>query len=161
MAGMRIEVPAYGAVAIARLYDEFAPKTIAALRTSLPFTGPGIHAMRAGREVFTLIPAPTTDPGAENQSIFPIPGDLYLFHQPEGYRPMELPAWVRAAKGTTEYWHIAIWYGRDSFPMSPTGIYPGNHFGEIEDGLKGLAEACERIRFEGVKDIRYTIIDAG
>jgi hypothetical protein len=28
--------------------------------------GPGIHAMRAGRQVFTLIPAPAADPGEEN-----------------------------------------------------------------------------------------------
>jgi hypothetical protein len=63
-------IPIYGVVAIARLYDEFAPKTISALRTSLPYSGPGIHAIRAGCEVFTLIPAPAIDPGAENLSIF-------------------------------------------------------------------------------------------
>jgi hypothetical protein len=159
MTRMEIVVPKYGARALARLYDEWSPKTIAALRSSLPFTGPGIHAMRAGREVFTLIPAPASDPGPENQTVFPVPGDLWLFHQPEGYRPFEIPAHLRAERGTTEYWHIAIWYGRDSFPLSPTGIYPGNHFGEVEEGLLELAEACERIRFEGVTDIAYRILD--
>src|SRR5438034_3344062 len=87
MTRMEIEVPDFRVRAVARLYDEYAPKTIKALATVLPFTGPGIHAIRAGREVFTLIPGPRTDPGEENQSVFPIPGDLYLFHQREGYRP--------------------------------------------------------------------------
>jgi hypothetical protein len=42
--------------------------------------------------------------------------------------------------------------------MSPTGVHLGNHFGEIEEALKQLAEACG-LRFEGVKDIHYTIVD--
>jgi hypothetical protein len=154
---MRIEIPAFGAAATARLYTEYTPKTIEALRSSLPFTGPGIHAMRAGREVFTLIPSPAVDPGAENQSVFPAPGDLYLFHQPEGYRPIDLPKHLRAEQHTSEYWHIAIWYGRDSLPMTPTGLYPANHFGEIIEGLDELAVACERIRFEGVQPVTFEI----
>jgi hypothetical protein len=160
MTKMEIEVPDFGVVATARLYDEYTPKTIKALDSVLPFTGPGIHAIRAGREVFTLIPTPKFDPGAENQSVFPAPGDLYLFHQPEGYRPMDVPLRYRAEKGTSEYWHIAIWYGRDSLPMSPTGIYPANHFGEIEHGLPQLAEACERIRFEGVRNVTFRIVQS-
>jgi hypothetical protein len=160
-ARMEISAPATGARAIARLYTEYAPKTIEALRTSLPFQGPGIHAIRAGREVFTLIPKPAFDPGAENQSVFPAPGDLYLFHQPEGYRPMDIPKRFRADAQTTEYWHIAIWYGRDSLPMSPTGMTPANHFGEIVEGLEELADACELIRFEGVREVSYRILEAG
>jgi hypothetical protein len=154
-----LEITIGSARARARLYDDFAPKTIEALRGSLPFTGPGLHAIRAGREVFTLIPSPPFDPGAENQSVFPAPGDLYLFHQPEGYRPMDVPKRFRADTATTEYWHIAIWYGRDSLPMTPTGLYPANHFGEIVDGLEDIAEACETIRFEGVQDVSYRILE--
>ena len=119
MVKMVIEIPDFGATAVARLYEDFAPQSIRALQTVLPFTGPGIHAMRAGREVFTLIPKPSLDPGAENQSVFPAPGDLYLFHQPAGYRPMDVPLRFRAEKGTTEYWHIAIWYGRDFAANDP------------------------------------------
>jgi len=159
MTKLEIAIPEFGARALARLYDEFAPKTIAALRTCLPYTGPGIHAIRAGREVFTLIPKPKSDPGAENQSVFPAPGDLYLFHQEEGYRPMDVPKRFRADQQSSEYWHIAIWYGRDSLPMSPTGLYPANHFGEVVEGLAVLADACERIRFEGVRPVTYRILD--
>ena len=159
MARLIIEVPDFGARAVAKLYHDYAPKTVEALRSVLPFKGPGIHAMRAGREVFTLVPKPKSDPGKENQSVFPAPGDLYLFYQPQGYRPMDVPLRFRADKGTTEYWHIAIWYGRDSLPMTPTGLYPANHFGEIETGLPELAEACERIRFEGVKEVSYSIVE--
>ncbi len=157
MTKMEIEIAECGVVALAKLYEEYTPNTIKALATVLPYKGPGIHAIRAGREVFTLIPKPEFDPGEENQSVFPAPGDLYLFHQPKGYRPMDVPVRFRADKATTEYWHIAIWYGRDSLPMSPTGIYPANHFGEIETGLAALAEACERIRFEGVKQIEFRL----
>ncbi len=158
MTHMEIRVPKYGARAIAALYDDHASNTVKALATSLPHTGPGIHAIRAGREVFTLVPAPHFDPGPENQSIFPIPGDLYLFHQAAGYRPIEIPTEFRADKTTTEYWHIAIWYGRDSYPMSPTGVAPANHFGEVIEGLSDLASACERIRFEGVTDVSYRLV---
>jgi hypothetical protein len=156
---MEIEVPSFGVRAVATLYDDWSAKTISALKTSLPFSGPAIHAMRAGREVFTLIPKPAEDPGPENQSVFPVPGDLYLFHQPEGYRAFEIPTHLRAEKHTTEYWHIAVWYGRDSFPMTPTGVYPGNHFGEVTEGLDELAVACERIRFEGTQDMSFRLID--
>lgn len=159
MALLRIEFPAFKVVGRARLYEEESPRTVAALRSSLPFEGPGLHAIRAGREVFTLIPAPGKDPGPENQSVFPIPGDLYLFHQAPGYRPWDVPKRFRADPTTTEYWHIAIWYGRDSIPMSPTGITPANHFGEIVENLAGIAEASERIRFEGVTPIAYSIED--
>jgi len=161
MSTLRIEFVEHGIVGTARLYDEESPRTVAALRTSLPFTGPGLHAIRAGREVFTLIPAPSSDPGPENQSVFPIPGDLYLFHQAPGYRPWDVPKKYRADPTTTEYWHIAIWYGRDSIPMSPTGITPANHFGEIIENLTGIAEACERIRFEGVTPISYSMVEPG
>lgn len=159
MTRMEIEVPDVGTRAVARLYDGYAPKTIRALTTVLTFTGPGIHAIRAGREVFTLLPATCDDPGEENQSVFPILGDLYLFHQHEGFRPIELPIRLRAEKGTIEYSHIVIWYGRDSFPLSPTGVYPDNHFGEIEIGLPELADACERIRFEDIRNISYRMME--
>ena len=72
---------------------------------------------------------------------------------------MDVPMRYRAEKGTSEYWHIAIWYGRDSLPMSPTGLYPANHFGEIESGMAELAEACERIRFEGVRTVAFSLVD--
>jgi hypothetical protein len=159
MTRLEITIPDYGGRAVAELYEEYTPKTIEALRSSLPYTGPGIHAIRAGREVFTLIPGPSVDPGPENQSVFPAPGDLYLFHQPAGYRPMDVPKRFRADQTTSEYWHIAIWYGRDSLPMSPTGLYPANHFGEIVEGLDSLAAACEQIRFEGVRDVTYRFLD--
>lgn len=159
MPALEIEIAEFGALARAKLYSEYASRTIEALATSLPYTGPGIHAIRAGREVFTLIPKPRFDPGPENQSVFPAPGDLYLFHQSAGYRPMDIPRHLRAEKNTSEYWHIAIWYGRDSLPMSPTGLYPANHFGEIVSGMEDLAAACERIRFEGVRPISYRLIE--
>src|SRR5687768_416164 len=102
MAKMIIEIPDFGVRAVAKLYQDYAPKTLEALRSVLPFKGPGIHAIRAGREVYTLIPKPKIDPGKENQSVFPAPGDLYLFYQPEGYRPMDVPLRYRAEKDTTE-----------------------------------------------------------
>ena len=159
MAYMEILINEFGARAVAQLYEAHAPKTVKAVASVLPFTGPGIHAMRAGREVYTVIPSPATDPGAENQSVFPIPGDLYLYHQAEGWRAIDVPTRLRAEKDTTEFWHIAIWYGRDSFPISPIGIDPGNHFGEVEEGLPALAEACERIRFEGLQDVTFRLLD--
>ena len=79
MARMEILIEAFNTRAVARLYEDYAPKTVEAVSSVLPFTGTGIHAMRAGREVYTLIPNPALDPGEENQSIFPVPGDLYLF----------------------------------------------------------------------------------
>jgi hypothetical protein len=73
MTRMRIEIPAFGVVATARLDDEVSrrhrrPPDIAAVH------GPGIHAMRAGREVFTLIPAPHDGPGRREPEHLPDPG---------------------------------------------------------------------------------------
>ncbi len=48
--------------AVVRLCEDYAPQTVCALQTSLSFTGPGIHAIRVGREGFTVIPTPRFDP---------------------------------------------------------------------------------------------------
>jgi hypothetical protein len=72
---------------------------------------------------------------------------------------MELPAWAPGPRS-----HDRVLAHRHLVPARlvpdvATALYPRNHFGDFEDWLKKLAEACERIRFEGVKDIRYAITD--
>jgi hypothetical protein len=156
---MNIEFPSFGLAGVAKLYTDHAPRTVRALHDVLPLQGPAIHAIRAGREVFSHLPPLSSEPGPENQSVFPAPGDLYLFHRSAGHRTLEQPRRLGERGSPESTWHIAIWYGRDSLPMTPSGLEPGNHFGEIVDGLDRIAEACERIRFEGVVDVRFALVD--
>jgi len=51
---MEIEVPDFRVRAMARLYDEYAPKTIGARATVLPFTGPVFMQSERGGKCLRL-----------------------------------------------------------------------------------------------------------
>src|SRR3954447_20896584 len=69
-----------GARCVARLLDEQAPRTCAALWDALPQGGDAFHGKYARNEIYTLVEdfAPA-DPGQENTTITPIPGDVCAF----------------------------------------------------------------------------------
>ena len=129
---------------VARLLDDAAPRTCAAVWDTLPLEGDAYHARWAGREVYTLVPPLGSDPGAENGTIFPIPGDLLYFNVPAD--SIDVPPERRTGRPIVD---LALFYGRNNYLLGPAGHMPGNLFAVITENLDGLAAACNSIWYEG------------
>lgn len=144
-----------GIRAVAELLDEEAPKTCEAVWQGLPQSGPIWHAKFANNEIFILTPpfAPE-EPGRENGTVFPIPGDLLYFFIPPG---SPVPAEVREQANATGLVDLALFYGRNNYLHGPEGHMPGNLFATITEGLKPLAAACQEIWRHGGSSETMTI----
>jgi hypothetical protein len=132
-----------GLRAVAEMMDEEAPKTCEAVWNALPQSGSVWHAKFANNEIFILTPpfAPE-EPGRENGTVFPIPGDLLYFYIPPG---SPVPTEVREQCAATGLVDLALFYGRNNYLHGPEGHMPGNLFATITEGLKEFAVACQDI----------------
>ncbi len=140
--------------AVATLLEEEAPRTCAALWELLPIDGETYHAKWAGRELYTLVPPPKVGPGQENATIMPIPGDLLYFDvSPDS---IDIPVDLRKAnpRGLVD---VAVFYGRNSFLLSPQGFMPGNLFATITEGFAEYAKACGELFRAGVIHERFIV----
>lgn len=132
----------------ARLLDDLAPATCAAVWDVLPASGDAFHAKFARNEVYTLLPRIAAAPRRENPTITPIPGDVCLFD----FEPWEIgnPAYgydpgsaAHADQGATD---LAIFYDRNNLLINgDVGWVPGSVFGAIEEGLPEMAAACNDV----------------
>lgn len=69
-----------GVSCAARLLDEQAPRTCPAVWDALPVSAQVFHGKYARNDIYTLLPAfAGADPGNENTTVTPIPGDLCWF----------------------------------------------------------------------------------
>ncbi|MSP12984.1 MAG: DUF3830 family protein [Chloroflexi bacterium] len=129
---------------VALLMDDLAPKTCEAIWQALPQEGDAFHAKYASNEVFTLVPPfAHPDPGLENPTLVPIPGDLLYFYFPPGL--IKRPD-VRALADQSGITDLAIFYGRNNFLFSPqTGPTPGNLFATVVENFEAMAQACDNI----------------
>ncbi|MEI5523642.1 DUF3830 family protein [Streptomyces brasiliscabiei] len=129
----------------ARLLDDRAPRTCAAVWDALPLSGDVYHAKYARNEIYALFP-PFADrePPLENPTVTPIPGDLCYFsfagtelatgaygYDDEGVRP-----------GTTLV-DLALFYERNNLLLNgDVGWVPGIVWGQVVSGLEEMAAAC-------------------
>lgn len=143
-----------GVRARARLLDDAAPRTSAAVWDALPLADQVYHGKYARNEIYTLVPAfAPHEPGPENTTITPIPGDLCYFtfegaleNPAYGYEPGSAPTAHRTVID------LAIFYGRNNLLINgDVGWVPGNVFGTIIDGLDELAAACNEIWMSGAR----------
>jgi hypothetical protein len=140
--------------AVASFLEDAAPRTCGALLEMLPIEGETFHAKWAGRELYTLVPPPKVSPGLENATIMPIPGDLLWFDvSPDS---IDIPIEMRKAN-PQGFVDIAVFYGRNSFLLSPQGFMPGNLFATITEGLSEYAKACNELFREGVIRERFIV----
>ncbi|PRZ13419.1 DUF3830 family protein [Nesterenkonia sandarakina] len=143
-----------GVTARARLLDAEAPRTAEAVWRALPQFGQVYHGKYARNEIYALVPAfAPEEPGPENQTVTPIPGDLCYFSF-DGV--LENPAYgYEATAGTAEnrlLIDLAVFYGRNNLLINgDVGWVPGNVFGAIEEGLEELAAACQDIWMGGAR----------
>jgi hypothetical protein len=146
-----------GVSCTARLLDEAAPRTAAAVWDALPLSAPVYHGKYARNEIYALMPQfAQRDPGKENTTITPIPGDVCWFtfegddlgNPAYGYEAEEEH---RSAQSSII--DLAIFYGRNNLLINgDQGWVPGNVFGEITEGLAEMAAACQDVWMGGARD---------
>lgn len=128
----------------ARLLDDLAPLTCQMIWDHLPQASEVYHAKYARNEIYALVPAfADPEPGHENTTITPIPGDLVYF----GFEPWQLAPVSHGYRDRGERLvDLAVFYNRNNLLLNPDfGFVPGNVFGAIEEGLDRLAAAAQDI----------------
>jgi len=130
-------------VAEAKLLEHEAPETCTTLWEALPLSGELQHAIWSGPETYLLID-PSIRVPPENQITRAEAGDI-AFYSVTGGRIVDWPDDIA---------ELAFFYGRGAQPAMPTGPVAVNLFARIVDNLAGFAEACERMRREGIQELR-------
>ena len=120
----------------ARLEEEKAPNTVAALRGLLPLESKLVQARWSGEAAWVPLGWELElGIGPENATSYPGPGELLLY--PGGLSEVE----------------ILFPYGATSF-ASKMGQLAGNHFATIEAGRERLAELGDAVLWKGALDLR-------
>lgn len=135
-----------GVSCVAELLDEQAPRTCAAVWSALPLEGDAVHAKYARNEVYTMVPPfAEREPGLENPTVTPIPGDVVYFSFSEGMLDKGFRE-DRGVDGMTGIVDLAIFYGRNNLLLNgDVGWVPGNVYATIVEGLDRMAEACHDV----------------
>lgn len=143
-----------GVKAVAKLLDDEAPRTANAVWEALPLGGQVYHGKFARNEIYTLLPSfADAEPGPENTTITPIPGDLCYFtfdgvltNPAYGYEAGSAPGEHQLLID------LAVFYGRNNLLVNgDVGWVPGNVFGTIVDGLTEFAAACNDVWMGGAR----------
>ena len=135
-----------GVSCVAELLEKDAPRTCEAVWQALPLGGDAYHAKYARNEVYTMVERfAETEPGLENPTVTPIPGDLVYFSFSGGMldRAFKEEKGIAALPGVID---LAIFYGRNNLLLNgDVGWVPGNVYGTIVEGLDRMAEACNDV----------------
>ncbi|MZD08676.1 DUF3830 family protein, partial [Streptomyces sp. SID5785] len=144
---LHVSLAKRGVTCTAKLLDDRAPLTCAAVWDALPLGSDVYHAKYARNEIYALFPAfAEQEPPLENPTITPIPGDLCYFSfngtqlgsQSYGYGE---GADVRAGASVID---LALFYERNNLLINgDVGWVPGIVWGQVVDGLDRMAEACQ------------------
>ena len=155
MSAITITLVQRGVTARAELDTQAAPRTCAAVLAALPLEAQVYHGKYARNEIYALFPAfAEADPGPENTTITPIPGDLCWFSFTGD--ALGNPAYGYEAGSdhseTSAVVDLAVFYGRNNLLINgDQGWVPGNVFGSITEGLADLAAACQDLWMGGVR----------
>lgn len=123
----------------ARLEEEKAPRTIAAVRGLLPLEGRLVQARWSGEAAWVPLGWELDlGLGPENATSYPAAGELLLY--PGGLSEVE----------------ILFPYGATCF-ASKMGQLAGNHFATIEHGRERLTEIGNAVLEEGAQPIRFEL----
>ncbi|AUS80594.1 DUF3830 domain-containing protein [Actinoalloteichus sp. AHMU CJ021] len=143
---MSIELAKRGVSCVAELLEKDAPRTCAAVWEALPQAGDVHHAKYARNEVYTMVPHfAEVEPGLENPTVTPIPGDVVYFAFPGGMldRDFKEEKGIGHLPGVID---LAIFYGRNNLLLNgDVGWVPGNVYATIVEGLPLMAEACHDV----------------
>ena len=144
-----------GVSCVARLLEDAAPRTAAAVWDALPLRAPVYHGKYARNEIYALLPSfAERDPGKENTTVTPIPGDVCWFtfagddlgNPAYGYEQEDEH---RAMSAIID---LAVFYGRNNLLINgDQGWVPGNVFATIVEGLDEIAAACQDLWMGGAR----------
>jgi hypothetical protein len=138
------------------LLDDDAPRTCEAVWSALPLGGAIYHAKYARNEVYTMLdPFARAEPGLENPTITPIPGDLCYFSFTAGHLPAGSYGYApdEGAAGRQHVIDLALFYGRNNILLNgDVGFVPANVFGSVVEGLDEMARACNDVWRAGALD---------
>lgn len=153
-----------GVSCTARLLDEEAPRTASAVWDALPLSGQVFHGKYARNEIYTLVPAfAGTEPGTENTTVTPIPGDLCYFAFPSDTIATPSHGYEQEA-GPGEHElviDLALFYGRNNLLLNgDQGWVPGNVFATVVEGLPAMAAACSDVWMGGARGETLTFARA-
>lgn len=147
---MRITLEKRGVSCVARLLDDDAPRTCDAVWDALPQANDVWHAKYASNEIYCLVPPFEADPGLENPTLTPIPGDVVYFSFPAGQFLRSFRR-DRNIEGHDRVVDLAVFYGRNNLLFDPSvGPVPGNVYATIEEGFEAFAEACNDVYRNGM-----------
>ncbi|GAA3825914.1 DUF3830 family protein [Streptomyces coacervatus] len=146
MADRHIEVSLVkrGVHCTAKLLDERAPHTCAAVWDALPLSGDVYHAKYARNEIYALFP-PFADrePPLENPTVTPIPGDLCYFSFAGTELGTKAYGYDTDVRPGTTVVDLALFYERNNLLLNgDVGWVPGIVWGQVVEGLDAMAEAC-------------------
>ncbi|WP_211301552.1 DUF3830 family protein [Murinocardiopsis flavida] len=143
---MTISLEKRGVSCVAELLDKDAPRTCDVVWNALPQAGDIYHAKYARNEVYAMVPRfAEEEPGQENPTVTPIPGDVVYFSFDGGMldRRFKEEKGIDALPGVID---LAIFYGRNNLLLNgDVGWVPGNVYATIVDGLAPMAEACNDV----------------
>lgn len=133
-----------GITATAKLLDDRAPITCAAVWDSLPLAGDVYHAKYARNEIYALFPPfATSEPPLENPTVTPIPGDLCYFSFAGAELGTQAYGYDREVRPGTTVVDLALFYERNNLLLNgDVGWVPGIVWGRVVEGLEEMAEAC-------------------
>jgi hypothetical protein len=122
----------------ARLEEDVAPRTSAAVRKLLPLEAHLLQARWSGEAAWVPLGELDAGVGPENPTSYPAPGELLLY--PGGVSETE----------------ILFPYGRTCF-ASVAGQLAGNHFATLVEGVEQLPELGRRVVWDGAQPIRLEL----
>ncbi|WP_394835772.1 DUF3830 family protein [Pendulispora rubella] len=143
---MKITLEKRGVSCVARLLDEDAPRSCNAVWKALPLAGDAYHAKYARNEVYTMVPRFADDePGIENPTVTPIPGDVVYFSFAAGMLDRRFKQ-EKGIENLPSLIDLAIFYGRNNLLLNgDVGWVVGNVYASIVENLDAMATACNDV----------------
>jgi hypothetical protein len=152
---IRLTLETRGVSCVARLLDDEAPRTAAAVWDALPLSGQVFHGKYARNEIYNLVPAfADVEPGKENPTITPIPGDVcyFAFDANDLATPSHGYASDAGPGELEQIIDLALFYGRNNLLINgDQGWVPGNVFATVVEGLDEMAAACQDVWMGGAR----------
>ncbi len=149
----RIAIRLGKATLTAQLLEEEAPRTCQAIWELLPLEGQAKPGLVSGSEAYLTLKGGSGIP-FENQTIYPIPGDIVFYLQPSTYVDPE----VGGAERHRET--IGVMYGLAQV-CGPVVPLPLNLFATAVEGLSEFSAEVARMRREGFGPLTISRVESG